>query len=117
MDSLLSEIKFFHSRMRATLKQLQRICGIISHASKVVKGGCTFSRRMLDLLKGVEPTGKCIRLSKEFLADLCWWESVSSLFNGREIIIPYNNGQGLSFITDSSKEGYGYIYGDNWTWA
>lgn len=114
LNTMMEEIRFFHGKSRATIKQLQRICGIISHASKVVKGGRTFSRRMLDLLKGLPATKKRVRLSKEFLKDLCWWESLSATFNGREFIIPYNNGEGISFVTDASGHGYGYVYGDTW---
>lgn len=114
LDAMIGEFRFFHGKSRATIKQLQRICGIISHASKVIKGGRTFSRRMLDLLKGLPPTKKRVRLSNEFLKDLNWWESVSIKFNGKELIIPYNNGEGLTLITDASKNGYGYLYGDTW---
>lgn len=114
MEAMITELRFFHGKTCATIKQLQRICGILSNASKVVKGGRTFSRRMLDLLKGLPSTKKCVRLWKEFLKDLHWWGSLSTTFNGKEIIIPYNNGEGISFITDASKHGYGYIYDDPW---
>lgn len=114
MQSLMDELKFFHDKPRVTVKQIQRLCGIVSHASKVVKGRRTFSRRMLDLLKGMNPTKKRIRLSNEFIKDLQWWESVSTIFNGTEIIIPHNDGGGLSFISDSSNHGYGYVYGETW---
>lgn len=103
MESLIQELRFFH-KSRATIKQLQRICGIVAHASKVVKGGCTFSRRMLDTLKGLPQSKKRVRLSKEFREDLLWWESILLYFNGTAIMIPHNNGEGKSFITDASKK-------------
>ena len=37
------ELSFFHGRCQATRKQLQKLCGILSHCSSVVKGGRTFS--------------------------------------------------------------------------
>lgn len=114
LELVSSELQFVHGRTRATIKQMQRDWGILSHASKVIKGGRTFSRSMLNLLKGLEPTKKRVWLSKAFLMDLSLWESVSLVFNGKEIIIPQNDGRGLSFITDSSKKGYKFIYRDTW---
>lgn len=114
MESLMHELSFFHDRPRATIKQLQRICGIVAHASKVIKGGRTFSRRMLDSLKGLPSSKKRVRLSQEFQKDLHWWESVSLSFNGTALMIPHNNGEGLLFITDASKMGYGYVYKNTW---
>lgn len=58
MEMLMNELQFFHGKTRATIKQIQSICGIVSHPSKVIKGGRTFSRRMLDSLKGLAPSKK-----------------------------------------------------------
>lgn len=114
MEKLKTELEFFKGRTRATVRQMQRLCGIVSHASKVIKGGRTFSRRMIDLLKGLPNTQKRVRLSHEFLKDLTWWESVSSTFNGKELVIPWNDGNGIHFVTDASKHGYGIVYGQAW---
>ena len=48
--SLVSEFKGKTST-HATKKELQVLAGHLSHASMVVKGGCTFSRRLLNLIK------------------------------------------------------------------
>ena len=40
---LRKELEFFCGRSRATKRQIQRLCGIISHCAKVVRGGRTFS--------------------------------------------------------------------------
>lgn len=94
MEMLMNELQFFHGKTRATIKQIQSICGIVSHPSKVIKGGRTFSRRMLDSLKGLAPSKKRVRLSKEFRKDLSWWESVSTKFNGKELIISIQQWRG-----------------------
>lgn len=63
MCRLMHELDFFKDRSRATLKQLQRLCGVLSYASRVVRGGRTFSRRVIDLLKGLPlNTGLTYRL-------------------------------------------------------
>ena len=38
LDNLAEEIAFFDGRRRTTKKQLQRLCGILSHCSTLVRG-------------------------------------------------------------------------------
>lgn len=45
------ELQFFLGRHRATKHQIQRLCGVLAHAAKVIYGGRTFSRRIINLLK------------------------------------------------------------------
>ena len=62
-DKLLkmrAELLFFQGRTRATKRQIQRLCGVTAHCAKVVRGGRTFSRRIMDLLAGL--TGKNPRI-------------------------------------------------------
>lgn len=67
MDRRHSELNFFKAKKRATLKQIQRLCGILAHVSKVVKGGRTFSHRVISLLKHWPGKRNRIRLTKGFL--------------------------------------------------
>ena len=69
---LHTKIQFFEGRSKASKRQLQQLCGILSHCSKVVRGGRIFSRRVIDLLKGLIEGNPCVRLKDEFKADLLW---------------------------------------------
>lgn len=69
MQKLHSELQFFEGRKRYTKHQLQRFCGIISHVSKIIKGGRTFSRRLIERLKGLPEGNPRIRLTKQFHLD------------------------------------------------
>ena len=116
-DKLLklhSELEFFKERVRATCKQLQRLCGIIAHCSKVIRGGRTFSRRIIDLLAGLQEGNPRIRLSSEFKMDLEWWIQFAKVFNGKEYIIFPNRGDGPMFATDASLKGYGISTKYDW---
>lgn len=108
LDSLYSELAFFENRTRATVRQIQRLCGILSHCSKVVRGGRTFSQRVIQLLKGLDGS-KRIRLSTGFHADIRWWSSLVPWFNGSATMIDYNYGCGPCVFSDSSLEGYGLV--------
>ena len=114
LDKLKNELEFFKNRTRATKKQIQRLCGVIAHCAKVVRGGRTFSRRIIDLLGGLSAENPRIRLSEEFMLDLHWWISFASEFNGKENIIFPNNGNGPIFATDSCLKGYGILHDRDW---
>lgn len=114
MDRLHREISFFMNKNRATKRQIQQLCGILAHCSKVVKGGRRFSHRIIELLKGWPPTQKRIRLNDRFKHDLCWWQDFSQIFNGKNLMVSYNYGLGPSFYTDACIAGYGMLTDNDW---
>lgn len=114
LDRLNHELEFFNGRSRATVRQIQRLCGIMSYASRVIRGGRTFTRRVIDLLKNLPPGTTRVRLSTQFRADLDWWSRWAKVFNGHASMITHNYGLGPSINTDASKSGYGLLYGIRW---
>lgn len=66
---LYHEIEFFDKKTRATGRQLQRLCGILSYCARAVRGGRVFSHRIISLLKNLD-VKKRIWLSPCFRADL-----------------------------------------------
>lgn len=114
MDRLLNEIKFFVNKSRASKHQVQRLCGILAHCAKVVKGGRTFSQRVINVLKDWPSGRKRIRLSTEFKYDIFWWQEFASTFNGKNLMIKFNYEQGPSFFTDSCLSGYGLWHDRDW---
>lgn len=114
MQNLKNELRFFEGKRRATVHQIQRLCGLLAHCSKVIKGGRTFSRRIINLLKGLPPGNKRIRLDDDFLHDLAWWREFSAIFNGKNLMTKFNHGEGPWFCTDSCLGGYGLWAGSDW---
>ena len=114
MEKLHQELNFFNGRRRATKRQIQRLCGILSQCGKVVKGARTFSRRVIDLLKGLSDGNPRITLTKGFCDDLEWWKEFSLLFNGTSCCVQYNFGEGPQLFTDASQNGYGITCGSDW---
>lgn len=106
------EIAFFKDKNRATKRQLQRLCGILNHCGKLIRGGRTFTRRVVDMLKGLPDRNVRLRLSKGFELDLEWWENVASYFNGVTAII---NPKVDQFVySDASRSGYGVVMQHDW---
>lgn len=114
MEKMHREISFFLGKNRATKRQIQRLCGILAHCSKIVKGGRTFSHRIIELLKGWPSTQKRIRLSNRFKHDLYWWKDFAHIFNGKNLMVAFNFGLGPSFFTDSCIAGYGLWTEGDW---
>ena len=114
LEKFLREISFFRGRDRATVHQIQRLCGIIAHCSKIVKGGRTFASRLIFLLKGISDPKARLRLDDSFKEDITWWSNFAKIFNGQCHMIPYNYGEGVEFFSDSSQNGYGAWLGLDW---
>ena len=69
LQTLLISFRF---KVRASKRQLQQLAGRLNWACKVVYGGRTFLRRILDLMSSlVTQSAKCL-LSEEFFRDLDW---------------------------------------------
>ena len=54
-------------------RQLQSIIGHLHHASKVVKPGRPFIRRLIDLASSRPHPESWIRLNTDFRSDIQWW--------------------------------------------
>lgn len=111
---LKQELSFFYGRRQATRKQLQRLCGILSHCSSLVRGGRTFSHRVIELLKGFPGKRRYITLSKGFHKDLEWWAKFSRWFNGEARIIDSDRDRSLELAMDASGRGYGVVFEEDW---
>ena len=114
LNKLFKELDFFEGKSRATKGQIQRLCGILAHASKVVRGGRVFSRRIIYLLKDLPQGNPRVCISDDFLLDLQWWRQFSANFNGKAQLIQNNFGQGPELFTDACLKGYGFVCGLDW---
>ena len=75
-------IQSWRNRRWCTRRQLESLIGHLHHAAKVVWPGCTFLRRMIDLLRCFRNRDHPIRLNAEFHLDLQWWFQFLSSWNG-----------------------------------
>ena len=71
-------------------RQLESLAVVLQHASKVVRPGRSFMRRIYDLLAQMQhfkPHFR-VRLNSECQADIEWWSTFSQYWNGRSIMRP-----------------------------
>ena len=114
VDKLKHMVSEFSTRSHATKKELQCLAGHMSHASTVVRGGRTFSRRLLNLIKYIPDSVNSVSLPSWFIPDLCWWKSLVEVFNGSaKIIQSMPEAEGVA-STDSSFSGFGGMWQDDW---
>ena len=89
----LSELHILLARWRSwrycQIGDLRSLVGKLQHASKVVRPGRTFLRRMFELLKGSRRCRPLIRLNAAFRSDLAWWHTFLKHWNGVSILESY----------------------------
>ena len=97
-----------------TRKDLEVLCGHLAHASQVVRGGRTFSRRVINLLKFLPDKVKSVRIPDWFRDDVVWWCRFCDVFNGGAKVINHLELPNTVVETDSSLTGFGASAGDDW---
>ncbi len=65
-----------------TRKELESLVGKLQHASKVIRPGRIFLRRMFELLGGARKNQRFIRINLAFRSDLQWWHRFMAQWNG-----------------------------------
>ena len=82
LEALRSYLLEFSLRCRASKRQLQVLAGKLNWACRVVYGARTFLRRILDQINQLKFPNAKFKFNQEFCADLSWWISFLSVFNG-----------------------------------
>ena len=98
------------TKVSATKHDLDSLCGVVSHASKVIRGGRTFSRRMINLANSCSGKWDIIGLPDWFKADIMWWKQFCSIFNGKAPVIDNKVFMNEPVATDSSMSGFGAVW-------
>ena len=115
LQSLLQE---WGDRKTCERRDLESLIGLLNHASKVLRPGRSFLRRMLDLLHGV-PTPPLrphpIRLNREFRSKLSWWRLFAVAWNGISYLPPSHHLSVTEMASDASGSwGCGVWRGHQW---
>jgi hypothetical protein len=75
-------IKSWLTKKKCTKKELQRLVGKLNWCSRVVSGGRTFMRNLINMIVRLKKQNHHIRLSSAAKADLKWWSTGLDLFHG-----------------------------------
>ena len=82
-ERLRTLLLVWHGRRSGQRRDLESVVGMLQHASKVVRPGRIFLRRMYDVLAQTHHFKQhfTIRLNKECRADLEWWRTFIVMWN------------------------------------
>lgn len=73
--NLISKLNLqrWQHKKSATKRELQQLIGKLNWAPRVIRGGRTFLRRLIDLMGSVKRNSHHVRLNGHARADLAWW--------------------------------------------
>ena len=103
------------TKKRVSLKQLQKLAGKLNWASGVVRGGRTYLRRILDLMKPLRHAKHKICVTVDMREDLRWWQAFLRLFNGKRAI-QYER-ETVTISVDASVKAGGIWVGNDWRYV
>jgi hypothetical protein len=121
LDSVSMKARLSESKLHATLalvrpalssssitrRNLDKLNGKLNWVCKVVYGGRTFVRRLIDTQWSVARPHHHIRISSSVRLDLQWWLDFLPQFHGQTELIPSRPSSLFDFSTDASSS-YGY---------
>jgi hypothetical protein len=114
LKSLLVKWSF---KKKATKRDLQSIIGKLSWAARVVRGGRTFIRSMINLLPLVKEPTHYIRLSAMARSDLSWWLVAMDRFHGDTPFTVDKPLPNYEFATDACLSGGAAHFGRDWMYV
>ena len=118
-DTKLAEFKVligkFAHKKRASKRQLQQLAGKLNWACRVVHGGRTFLRRILDMLNSLKRPHHKARLDAACKQDIMWWDKFLQTFNGVRLFLHDLPQQSL--VTDSSTLAAGALFEGDWLYV
>ena len=107
----------WRQRRKCTKRQLLRLIGKLSFATKVVPAGRIFLRRLIDASTTVARLGHRISLTRDTRADLAWWQEFLPTWPGVALFLegPWVPAPTLHLYTDAAGAiGYGAYFQGAW---
>ena len=109
---LQGALQDFLLKRRASKRQLQQLIGRLNWASRVVHGGRTFLRRLIDVQNGLRQANHKVIIQGSARADVEWWADFLATFNGKSLILDSIPVDLMSM--DACNMGGGAVFGRDW---
>ena len=101
----------FSGHTRASKRQLQQLAGKLNWACRVVFGGHTFLRHILDIISSLMSPSARYKLSLDFYADIQWWCEFLKTFNGKQLFL---SSTAVEVATDACPQAAGAFLEGDW---
>ena len=123
-ESKLSEIKealqAAINKTKLTKRELQCLAGRLNFAARVIYGGRTFLRRLIDSINTLKRPHHHTRLTQTLRKDLYWWIEFMDTFNGITFFVDWEPQPLDQFSTDACLTGGAGHFHQDWfyvNWA
>ena len=97
-----------------TKRDLQSLVGKLNFAARVIFGGRTFLRRIIDAMNKLSRPHHHSRLNFQLRADLSWWAEFLSVFYGKTFFVESEPVASEEFSTDACPIGGGGFFRGDW---
>ncbi len=116
LSRLKAELGYWRKRRACKKRELLSLLGLLAHASKVVRAGRTFVRRLIDLSTTAKRLDHFVRLSTEARSDIEWWWRFCETWNGVRVLLGHPEARVSKVVaTDASGSwGYGACWSNHW---
>ena len=101
-------------RKVARRRELESLVGILQHATKVVRPGRRFVRRLIQVMSSIKGRDHFVRLGADVRSDLMWWQHFVESWNGTGILPNREMEQIDLFMDASGKWGCAGVWDTKW---
>ena len=103
LSMLKSSLHSWRGRKACRKRELLSLIGALSHASKAIRAGRAFLRRLIDLSTVVKHLDHFVRLSLNARADIEWWYCYSASWNGVSMMLAVNKANPQITLTSDAS--------------
>jgi hypothetical protein len=114
LNEIRELVECWSKKEKATKREFQKCVGKLNWAARVVRGGRSFMRNIIDLISKAKYPHHHIRLSSAAKNDISWWKTDLRVFHG---VASFSCDQVLpshEFATDACLSGGGGHFGQSW---
>ncbi len=116
LQRIRASLASWRGRKACRKRELLSLIGVLSHASKAVRAGRSFLRRLIDLASSRRRLDMHIRLNREAQADVEWWYRYVEAWNGTAMMFSRKFATSEFTLTSdaSGNWGCGAYSGNKW---
>ena len=116
MEEIKREVAGWIGKRSCRKRELESLVGHLCYASRVVKPGKTFMRRLFEALAGARHSHHHIRLGSAVRSDILWWRTFMTEWNGVSIIPQPRSHSAIIWTDASGSFGCGAICPTSYRW-
>ena len=90
LSPLLADLHEFNSRHKCSKRELLSLIGRLAFAAKFIPAGHMFLRRLIEASTTVTSLHHHLRITKPIRADLDWWLTFASQWNGKAFFLDHD---------------------------